>query len=306
MESQNKEQLMKDLFIHGFYPHSKVVSGDLLKEHGIELIEICRKPFNGGLMYKPGYQSAQQGIKWLGGDKPLAWGANTGWNITTDFKYALCRVDYDEYINYEIKFKDQRNLPILKLVSNHELCTFLDFWSEFYSYPKEELYERAINKKRLVNNDIQDLFVWKNGTRLSTLKQKSLNKKIMKKLDLINQLKRSDEINLDDFFSEFKDVSTVWKVFLLHIIKPEKFPIYDQHIHRASAYILNIDVGDKPLVSISDKAKLDYYLNTYLSFIQSIEFADLKVVDEAFFSFGQFLNSKFTASNDNRFHNRFQ
>ena len=72
---------------------------------------------------------------------------------------------------------------------------------------------------------------------LSGGKQNSLDNKIKKKLFLINNLKTNDEIDLILFREEFKSLTTVWKIFLLHIIKPNVYPIYDQHIHRAFLYI---------------------------------------------------------------------
>ena len=52
MTDLEKKELLTKLFVAGYYPYSKIVSGDLKKDYGIELIEICRKPFNGGLIYR--------------------------------------------------------------------------------------------------------------------------------------------------------------------------------------------------------------------------------------------------------------
>ncbi len=79
------------------------------------------------------------------------------------------------------------------------------------------------------------------------------------------------------------------KIFLLHIIKPNYYPIYDQHIHRAYSFI-----NGKDFRGISsdmyDKKKLTFYFNEYLPFVRRMNIQDLKEMDEAFFAFGQFLN----------------
>jgi len=36
-------------------------------------------------------------------NRVLCWGSNTGWDITRDGKIACCRVNYDDYINFEIE-----------------------------------------------------------------------------------------------------------------------------------------------------------------------------------------------------------
>jgi hypothetical protein len=33
----------------------------------------------------------------------LCWGSSTGWDITRDGKIACCRVNYDDYVNFEIE-----------------------------------------------------------------------------------------------------------------------------------------------------------------------------------------------------------
>lgn len=169
---------------------------------------------------------------------------------------------------------------------------FINSWSKFYSYSNEAIYNKSITKVVFTKTDIQNLYKWKNGMKLSELKQKSLNTKITSKLTIINAFKKSDNLNLEDFQKEFKEVSAVWKIFLLHIIKPTKFPIYDQHIHRAFLFINNEDWTNISNSSITDKAKEKFYFNTYLPFIESQNIDDLKKLDEAFFAFGQFLNTR--------------
>jgi len=43
---------------------------------------------------------------------------------------------------------------------------------------------------------------------------------------------------------------------------------------------------------MSDKAKVQFYFDRYLPFVESINYSDLKKLDEAFFAFGQFLNTR--------------
>jgi hypothetical protein len=179
-----------------------------------------------------------------------------------------------------------------EIAKSTDINTFVTFWSQLYSYSNEAIYKRNISKKEFNTNSIQELFVWKNGMRLSDLKQKSLNDKIISKLEVINYLKSKDEFELDLFNYEFKSLSAVWKIFLLHIIQPKKFPIYDQHIHRTFLFIHKKKFSNLSNTSITNKQKELFYFEEYLPFILKNEIKNLKKLDEAFFAFGQFLNTK--------------
>tara|TARA_R110001583_G_scaffold92594_2_gene235171 strand:+ start:495 stop:1073 length:579 start_codon:yes stop_codon:yes gene_type:complete len=172
------------------------------------------------------------------------------------------------------------------------LNEFINYWSQLYSYPNENLYNNTIVKQQYSIADIQNLYVWKNNMRLSAPKQKSLESKIKAKLTIINTLKTIGDVDLNNFKKEFKNVSAVWKIFLLHSIKPNKYPIYDQHIHRAFLYIHNEDFSNISNDTIKDKAKETFYFERYVPYIESINIIDLKKLDEAFFAFGQFLNTR--------------
>lgn len=179
-----------------------------------------------------------------------------------------------------------------EITESDDINTFITFWSQLYSYSNEVIYKKNISKKVFDAESIQELFICKNGMRSSDLKQKSLNNKIIDKLGVINYLKSKEEFELDLFNYEFKSLSAVWKIFLLHIIQPKKFPIYDQHIHRTFLFIHKKEFSNLSNTSIKNKQKEAFYFNEYLPFIDENEIKDLKKLDEAFFAFGQFLNTK--------------
>ncbi len=177
-------------------------------------------------------------------------------------------------------------------ISNN-IDAFINAWSKLYSNSNEAIYNKSIVKEELTKTNIQNLYKWKNGMKLSILKQKSLDTKIKAKLSIINTFKSNNEIDIDAFRKEFKNLqATVWKIFLLHIIKPNKYPIYDQHIHRTFLFIHNEDWSNISNTSISNKAKEQFYFERYLPFIKAQNIKDLKKLDEAFFAFGQFLNTR--------------
>jgi len=178
--------------------------------------------------------------------------------------------------------------PILTNRQSGSLQEFISFWSKLYAYDNAGLYDK-IHHKVLSEKDIKDLYQWKNGMKLSQAKEKSLNIKILKKINIINSLRATAEFDLNYFLKEFKEVSVVWKVFLLHIISPTTYPIYDQHIHRAYRF-MNKQASDGIKASMNESVKLKFYFEEYYPFVKESKIKDLKKMDEAFFAFGQFIN----------------
>ncbi|MCK5741014.1 MAG: hypothetical protein KAH48_02260, partial [Chlorobi bacterium] len=114
--------------------------------------------------------------------------------------------------------------------------------------------------------------------------------KIISKLEKINLFKSQKEFSIDNYLEEFRNVSFVWKIFLLHTIRPNDYPIYDQNVHRAFAMI-NGDLYDKITSSMSDKQKSNFYFKDYVPFFQAVDRHQRIDFDKAFFAFGQFLNT---------------
>lgn len=181
---------------------------------------------------------------------------------------------------------------------------FVDCWSAMYgSPPVERLYSDRIGKKQFDADDIRQLYRWKNGTNLSQDKQTSVERQFVAKLDVINSLKQSYDANVfDEHFGSA--TGAVWKIFLRHIISPNEFPIFDQHVFRAHYFLVNGVVREieesLEIVSYSkqEQEKENLYMNSYAPFARSLMQDDIpsKKVDEAMVTFGQFLKSVFATA----------
>ena len=165
---------------------------------------------------------------------------------------------------------------------------FIDCWSKYYDYRGNEIYFKHLNKNPLETEDIRELFKWKNGMRLSTLKGISFETKIMPRLEIINNLKQERRITFQIINDSFHDVSAIWKIFLAHIVNPRRFPIFDQHVYRAMIYLQTQKIEE---LKNYDQVKLEKYQNEYLKFFNNIstEISDYKKYDEAMWAFGRFL-----------------
>ena len=77
--------------------------------------------------------------------------------------------------------------PIITNRQSGSLQEFISFWSKLYVYDNAVLYER-IHNTTLSEDDLKDLYKWKNGMKLSQAKEKSLNTKIISKIEIVNKL----------------------------------------------------------------------------------------------------------------------
>ena len=185
------------------------------------------------------------------------------------------------------------NLPILKLdFTNNLESSFIDFWSEYYNYAKiEHFYDDTIQLSTFSADDIKMLFEWKNGMKLNghVPKEASVNK-VLSKLDIVNQLK--SKFDITTFNSNFNGMSAIWKLFLLHIIRPCQYPIFDQHVYRAHFFIVNKEIKE---IKESNKYKEEYYFKTYMPYYHSLTSLepDLRKIDKALWSFGKFLKTHY-------------
>jgi hypothetical protein len=90
-------EVLTPVLILQMMPYNKVHTGYLETNYGIHLKQIQRG-MHMNMKYKPRYGSTN----WVA-NQVLCWGSNTGWDITTDGKIACCRINYDDYVNFEIE-----------------------------------------------------------------------------------------------------------------------------------------------------------------------------------------------------------
>ncbi len=172
-----------------------------------------------------------------------------------------------------------------------DLNTFIDNWSKSFMYLNMTSYTDLIYKQELSIENIEELFTWKNGMRLSGKKDTSLKEKILSKHKIINQLKYDWDENFFD--TTFSDLSAIWKIFLMHIIQPYEYPIFDQHVFRAFMYITK-QVKDSSL-PYSNSEKIKIYHKDYKPFylnckdIMDSNFTS-KQLDSSLWTFGKFLS----------------
>jgi len=177
---------------------------------------------------------------------------------------------------------------------------FVSFWARFYEegkYP-DSIYKANLNQGRpLQQANIKPLLEWKNGRPLSKKKQK-IAIKIIKNLPRFNEfrfLTKVPAMGFEQFWrllSNIVKTGLVWRVFLLHITRPEDYPIADQHVFRAYHYLISGKIAEP-------EQTLQRY-ESYRTFFRNLvdrSGKEHRQVDKALMCFGQFLGSQFFKHN---------
>ena len=136
----------------------------------------------------------------------------------------------------------------------------------------------------LTDDRIAQWFKWKNGSPLSQAKTQSILRYSSPE-ERISHDTSADELRA--FLS--RPGGVIWRVFWLHLQHPELYPIYDQHVHRAMAFMLNWPEIEIPA---SDAKRIRNYLEYYRPFFSRFQECDSRLVDRALWSFGLFLKDK--------------
>ncbi len=157
----------------------------------------------------------------------------------------------------------------------------------------ESLYTDNIIKSTYNETDILELYYWKNNVgadaKAMSAPKRNYVRNIQNRLDAVNRLKTN--FSLKEYESEFGSLTGIWGVFLLHIIAPSLYPIYDQHVYRAFRFI---ETGEIREIPWQDRKKYIEYHEDYVPFFQRLfnetRGYTAKEVDDALMVFGQFLS----------------
>lgn len=164
-----------------------------------------------------------------------------------------------------------------------EIEEFVNFWSQRYIYPEQQLYYENIGCE-LTEERIFNLFLWKNGVRLSERKRNSVQENFIKRRSQLEQFKINTSPR--EFLEVFREGGAIWRIFWLHCFRPDRFPIYDQHVHRAMAFIQNRVIEEIPQY---DPRKIDAYIDRYIPFYEKFAMVGPRNLDKALWSFGKFI-----------------
>jgi hypothetical protein len=161
---------------------------------------------------------------------------------------------------------------------------FVDFWAARYAGYDEKVYEANVGQE-LTETRTLELFAWKNGTPLSEAKRKSVLTNFVARRGELDHLPLDETAS--DLLARFSEGGAIWRIFWLHCWRPARFPIYDQHVHRAMRFI---QAGVLEEIPGQDRRKIRAYLDSYIAFHARFDGIGSRLVDKALWAFGKFLN----------------
>jgi hypothetical protein len=163
---------------------------------------------------------------------------------------------------------------------------FVAFWEAQYDFEQkdDELYKQNVGKP-LTEELIMEWFKWKNGMSLSERKERSVRQNFVAHLVDLDTLPK--DASASALLDRFTNGGVIWRIFWLHCWQPERFPIYDQHVHRAMRFIQEGLIEEIPT---TDRRKIESYINNYLPFHAEFSELNSRSVDKALWAFGRFLS----------------
>jgi hypothetical protein len=171
---------------------------------------------------------------------------------------------------------------------------FVKFWAERYFYGDEDLYTQNINGPHTAEG-LADLFKWKIGNKLFSsslaLVKRSFIDRSAEAEELVRKLAASESREIARrFLDDFKVGGAIWRIFWLHCWDT-RFPIYDQHVHRAMMFIKNKGQLEE-LGKFKNEKKIQLYIECYLPFFKEFEGMDGREIDKALWQFGKSLKDQ--------------
>ncbi len=174
-----------------------------------------------------------------------------------------------------------------------EWPAFVDFWSAVYTTEDEDpdrpdsqfLKHLRWPGGRLTQDDVDFLFEWKNGRKLSRAKKRA-PERLKRRLPALNSIRGA---SYDVLWPEVQELTEapVWGRFICHLVSPEQCPIWDRNVLRAYQVIRRRAVDPDGIYD--DDAYRDY-----MRFFRTAEkrvsrkggLPAFRRLDQALFSFG--------------------
>lgn len=165
-----------------------------------------------------------------------------------------------------------------------DFINFIEVWAPLYPKDKYPDVHHLFYKQSIEEDDLKKIYSWKNSMELSTKKSAALEK-ILTKIALIKELK----VNFDkDYFNRhFNEISPIWQILLLHILCPDEYPVFDQHVFRAMYFMKYNEIKD-----LKSWKTLEFYCKEYRPFFNDIIFktaVNRIELDQALWAFGKTL-----------------
>ena len=176
---------------------------------------------------------------------------------------------------------------------NSDFKNFILFWKQFYFNKNTRQYKKYIYKQKINKEELELFSKWRNNSENLNQAKQAQWQQVEKKLELLNNFKQQEKINLKKFRDEFRFLRPRWLIYLLHWCDPKKYPSFDQYTFTAQRFAQFQALDTLPF---KDSTIEDFYFNHYLpDFYRKIDKDNLSSLQiyEGLNSFGKFLINLF-------------
>ena len=203
-----------------------------------------------------------------------------------------------------IRMDTEQKRFLLYTIRPAPLHDFIEFWAARYRDENEGLYTSNINRSidgQHTEETLTELFKWKLGVHFYAPKvQSSLKQNFLSQIEKARGL--PPDVSAEDFLlKHFPNGGAISQIFWLHCWHPNRFPIFDQHVHRAMRFI-----SEGKREELEAGKVIEHYLRDYLPFFEPFKSAAVNLVfseahdgirgrkaDRALLMFGLEVNSGF-------------
>lgn|SRR5487761_344663 len=195
-----------------------------------------------------------------------------------------------------MEIPENRLFVCIRRPASHQ--KFIEFWAATYTDENENLYTQNINGPH-TEGSLLALFKWKMGNLHfgNEEMRQSIQNNFMSQSEKARNLPSS--ISAKEFLKQFSDGGPIYRIFWVHCWYPERFPIYDQHVHRAMIFIREGKIEE---LGEENQKIIGTYLELYLSFYepfgkvsrdlpfdQQLDGVRGRKADRALWAFGKYL-----------------
>ena len=162
---------------------------------------------------------------------------------------------------------------------------FVNFWSDLYHDPRQCAYEELIHQP-LTPTTAKKLFCWRSKTGYTRPQHQLIEQEFTSKVYLLKKIPRNT--SPEGFLMRFPRGGPMLRTFWLHLWQPDRYPLFDSHIHRGVCHVLAIE--HQELSTLGEMGQLHAYLDLYLLLHQSFKNTEARKTDHAFHALGKFLS----------------
>jgi len=168
---------------------------------------------------------------------------------------------------------------------------FVREWYLLFKSENEDSYIHNIYNGLLNKHSFSELLNWKMGHHQSTRVNKNFKEHWISQMETLQSLQVESNLELCEKLIQPEKNSTIYKIFLLHLINPDVFPILDQHVYR---FFMFSKYGVIKEIPHTCKKKYQFYKEEYQPWFNKIKNdynLNQREMDRSFLTFGIFLKS---------------